>query len=52
MSEFFLDLYMSLNKMNMNGKDLDSILNNLPWKEIKTEDGKTIYICELKNEKK
>jgi len=45
---FFLALYNKFNKMGMNGKDLDSMLNSLPWKlkELK-DDGTEIYECEV-----
>jgi hypothetical protein len=48
---FFLALYKKFNKMGMNGKDLDSMLNSLPWKLIETRaDGTEVYECEVKNE--
>jgi hypothetical protein len=51
MSDFFLDLYKKLNKMEMNGRDLDSILNALPWKIKETKaDGTVVYECEIKDE--
>lgn len=48
MDNFFLSLYVKLKKMGMNGKDLDNILNSLPWKEKKREDGTVYYTCEVK----
>jgi len=51
MDNFFLNLYNKLNKMNMNGKDLDSLLNSLPWKEKERKpDGTIIYECEIKDD--
>lgn len=51
MNNFFLSIYKKLNKMNMNGKDLDSILNSLSWKvKEKKADGTVIYECEITNE--
>ena len=51
MNNFFLDLYQIFVKMGMNGKDLDSMLNALPWKEKKHEpDGSITSICEIKND--
>lgn len=51
MKNFFLELYKKLEKMGMNGKDLDSMLNSLPWKETeKKSDGTIVYKCELKDE--
>jgi hypothetical protein len=49
---FFLELYNQLAKMNMNGKDLDHLLDSLPWKqkEIK-EDGTIVYECSIQNVK-
>jgi hypothetical protein len=53
MKNFFLELYNQLQSMGMTGKDLDSILNSLPWKEVERKaDGTIVYECELKNEKK
>lgn len=53
MKNFFLELYQLLNQINMNGKDLDSILNSLPWEYLETKpDGTKIYTCEIKYEKK
>ncbi len=48
MDSFFLELYKKLNEMGMNCKDLDSMLNALPWKEVKREDGTIYYKCEIK----
>jgi hypothetical protein len=48
MNNFFLDLYTIFQKMNMNGKDLDHLLNALPWKEERKEDGTIYYTCEVK----
>lgn len=51
MNNLFLELYNKFKKMGMNGKDLDSMLNSLPWKEKeRKEDGTIIYTCEVKNE--
>lgn len=50
MDNFFLSLYNKLNKLGMDCRDLDSILNALPWKEERKEDGTIIYTCEIKNE--
>ena len=49
MDNFFLALYNKFSKMGMNCKDLDSMLNSLPWKikEVK-EDGTMIWECEVK----
>lgn len=49
MNNFFLELYNTLKKMGMNGKDLDSLLNSLPWKERERKpDGTIVYECEIK----
>ena len=48
MDNFFLALYNKFSKMGMNCKDLDSMLNSLPWKEEKREDGTIYYTCEVK----
>jgi hypothetical protein len=51
MNNFFLTLYKKFNKMGMDGRDLDGMLNSLPWKEKeRKEDGTIIYTCEVKNE--
>lgn len=47
MDNFFLNLYNKINKMGMDGRDLDRILNSLPWKEVKKEDGTIFYTCEV-----
>ena len=47
MDNFFLSLYKKFNQMGMNGRDLDSMLNSLPWKEVKREDGTIYYTCEV-----
>ena len=52
MDSFFFGLYKTLNKMNMNGKDLDSLLNSLPWKEERKTDGTVIYVCTIKERTK
>jgi len=45
---FFLDLYHKFGKMNMNGKDLDHMLNALPWKEKeRLPDGTVVYECKI-----
>lgn len=51
MNNYFLNLYKTLSKMGMDCRDLDSMLNSLPWKlkEIKP-DGTQVYECEIKNE--
>ena len=49
MDNFFLALYKKFNKMGMDGRDLDSMLNSLPWKLIELkEDGTEVYECEVK----
>jgi hypothetical protein len=48
MDNFFLALYKKFKEMGGNGKDLDSMLNALPWKEEKREDGTIFYTCEVK----
>jgi len=48
MDNFFFGLYEKLAKMGMDCRDLDSMLNSLPWKEEKQEDGTIIYTCEVK----
>ena len=51
MDNIFLDLYKQFQKMDMNGKDLDHMLNALPWEEVKNEDGTVSYVCKIKEEK-
>ena len=47
-NNFFLNLYnKKISKMRMDTRDLDSILNALPWKEVKKEDGTVYYTCEI-----
>ena len=48
MDNFFLALYKKFNKMGMDCKDLDSMLNSLPWKEERKEDGTIFWTCEVK----
>jgi hypothetical protein len=50
MNNFFLSLYKKFNQMGMDCKDLDYMLNALPWKEVKKEDGTIYYTCEVKDE--
>ena len=51
MNNFFLELYRKFEAMGMNGKDLDHMLNALPWKEKEHKpNGNIIYECEIKNE--
>lgn len=50
MPDFFFGLYEKLVKMGMDCRDLDSMLNALPWKEERREDGTIIYTCEVDNE--
>ena len=50
MNNYFFGLYEKLSKMGMDCRDLDSMLNALPWKEERKEDGTIIYTCEVKNE--
>lgn len=51
MNNFFLELYNKFQEMNMDGRDLDHMLNALPWKEKERKtDGTIIYECEIKNE--
>ena len=46
MDNFFLNF---INKMKITGKDLDSMLDSLPWKLIETrDDGTEVYECEVK----
>jgi hypothetical protein len=45
---FFFGLYKKLNKMGMDCKDLDSLLNSLPWKEKRKTDGTIVYMCTIK----
>lgn len=49
MNNFFLVLHEKFSNMGMNGKDLDSMLNSLPWKfkEFKN-DGTEVWECEVK----
>lgn len=51
MNSFFIDLYKYFQKMGGNGKDIDHMLANLPWKKQKKEDGTIYYICEIKEGK-
>ena len=52
MKNFFLELYNNkINKMKMDCRDLDSILNALPWKEIK-KDTTIYYLCEINKDLK
>jgi len=44
---FFLTLYQKINRMGMDCRDLDSMLNSLPWKEERKEDGTVYYTCEV-----
>lgn len=51
MSNFFLMLFKNLEEMGGNGKDLDNLLNGLPWKEKeKKPDGTITYECEVKDD--
>jgi len=53
MDNFFLDLYNKFEKMGMNGKDLDHMLNALPWKEKERKlDGTVISECNIPEEVK
>jgi hypothetical protein len=46
---FFFNLYKKFKSMGGDGRDLDSMLNSLPWKLIETKlDGTEIYECEIK----
>lgn len=51
MDNFFLSLYKKFNKMGLDGRDLDSMLNSLPWKlkELK-DDGTGVYECSIAEE--
>lgn len=49
MDNFFISLYKKFQSMGMTGKDLDGMLNSLPWKLIETRtDGTEVYECEVK----
>ena len=53
MNNFFLNLYKAkISQMNMDTRDLDSILSALPWKEVKKEDGTVYYRCEINKDLK
>ena len=45
---FFLALYQDLKKMGMDCKDLDSLLNAIPWNEQIDEKGNKTYVYEIK----
>jgi hypothetical protein len=46
---FFIALYKKFQSMGMNGKDLDYMLDALPWKLVETRaDGTEVYECEVK----
>lgn len=52
MDNFFFGLYQKLTKMGMDGRDLDGILNSLPWVEKERKpDGTIVYECEIKDDK-
>lgn len=49
MYNFFFRLYHQFQEMDMNGKNMDSMLNALPWKEReRLPDGTIIYECKIK----
>lgn len=48
MHNFFLDLYKKFKRMGMTINNFESMLNNLPWEEVKREDGTIYYECEMK----
>lgn len=51
MNNFFFKMYNKFKEMGGSGKDLDSMLDALPWKEIEHKsDGTIIYECEIKDE--
>jgi hypothetical protein len=53
MNDFFLELYNDFQKMGMNCKDLDHMLDALPWEETEHKpDGTVVYICKIKRGEK